>query len=1085
MKKILIFMFMIILLVGTVSAWEFDNVYNYNSETQTITIDNAFGLPFIGSRIAEVKLNTPIKNRVGIGNDTKVFEFTINSSGSYKDALKLIEYFDIRKDMTSKEIKLDLKYKQDYNITVNDYKEVCIFNKNNQSNDCSKVINGNHQEERHRWIDYIGKDMLEGEITIAGFTNTREGDKIEFIPTWFGERMTEFAIWEANLDLGLEYYYKLDDLVGDMTESIFGIMNGTVGTNLTRIEGKINNSVNGTTFTGGYVDFQDLELEGIDTLSINSWIKSKGGTPTDSILRNGAETLSIALLQRDAGDMSCVINTAGGDRDCLGEVGLNDNNWHMITCVYNSTEIVIYKDGVVNTFCPQNGNINDNSGQDYWIMARAGDLENWNGAVDELGFWNRTISQTEITQLYNGGDGITYGYPISIVINSPEDFFNTTSSSIIFNYTVEDNSIISNHTIEFSNGSSITTINGTDNSTGLNLTLGGWADGIYTYNVTARNQENDFDIVSSTFTVDSNAPIVNITPPFGTLDYWKMGENLTINFTVSDTSLDSCWYSWNKGTRNVTVPCTDTNFTLNVTSILNNSATLYANDTAGNTNSIFRSWNYKIFEISKTYSSSTISGAIEEFKTNFTYNDSFTGISVLLNYNNTNYSMSTSDTGFTREYTKKLTIPSVETLTNKTLYFIFALSNVTGTFYINSEENNQTINSFLIDNCTTYTNTLLNFTMYDEDTLAEINGTIETNLNIYSYNTSNLVNSYNISFDHLTTGSSAICLANITQNYSLAYEIKFYGNDSIYYKKYKTSQRVTINNETLSQNLSLYNLKKTLGYPFKITVVGNLLSPTANRDLLVDVQKQYLAEDLFRSIESSVTDKEGKTIGHLIETSEVYNFIISYYGDTLGTFNNYKVQCTNPSLGQCAITLNLASAIAGIEDFEDYGNIEQVFLLDPATDILYQTFSSTDGESKIVNSLVIRADGYGNTTICNTTSSGTSGTLVCNIPVIYQNTSFFAQTFVDGNLIGSKYFSQGVNTDWKGANIYIGLLMVSSLALLFIGHPITLVIGSILGFTMPILLLFVGGASFATVMGSALYYIGAGIIILIILGRKR
>ena len=41
MKKIILFMFLIIFLVGTISAFEFDNVRNYDGETKTITIKNS------------------------------------------------------------------------------------------------------------------------------------------------------------------------------------------------------------------------------------------------------------------------------------------------------------------------------------------------------------------------------------------------------------------------------------------------------------------------------------------------------------------------------------------------------------------------------------------------------------------------------------------------------------------------------------------------------------------------------------------------------------------------------------------------------------------------------------------------------------------------------------------------------------------------------------------------------------------------------------------------------------------------------------------------------------------------------------
>ncbi|MCK9544864.1 MAG: hypothetical protein M0R03_22855, partial [Novosphingobium sp.] len=223
---------------------------------------------------------------------------------------------------------------------------------------------------------------------------------------------------------------------------------------------------------------------------------------------------------------------------------------------------------------------------------------------------------------------------------------------------------------------------------------------------------------------------------------------------------------------------------------------------------------------------------------------------------------------------------------------------------------------------------------------------------------------------------------------------------------------------------------------------------------------------------------------HLVPTSEIYNFIVSYNGEVLGTFNNYQVQCSNAPLGQCSITLNLAQATGTAPDFENYGDITQLFTLDNDAHILYHTFSSTDGETKKITSLVLKSDGYGNTTICNNSATGTSGTITCSIPPVYQNSTFIVQTFAEGDLIGSKFFSQGVDQEWYGVDTIIILLAFSSFVLLFIGHPITIVIGAIIGLLFPVILVSIAGLSFTTIIGSLLYWIAGGIVIMIVIRKK-
>jgi len=486
----------------------------------------------------------------------------------------------------------------------------------------------------------------------------------------------------------------------------------------------------------------------------------------------------------------------------------------------------------------------------------------------------------------------------------------------------------------------------------------------------------------------------------------------------------------------------------------------------------------------RNYTSPILSGQINQIGINLTYNNSqFSGINVILNYNSTNYTMSTSDSGNTKLFNYNLTIPSVLVQTNKTFNFIILLSNSTGTYEYQTSSSNQTINPFLIDNCTGYTKEILSLLMKDEQTLTDMDGTIEIGINFYTFGTTNLVSVYNGSLNHTAGIPSKICVQNLSTDYTLNYQIRYYGNDT-YYKKFRNIQNLTLANSTTLTNLTLYNLLTASGYPFKITIVGNLLSSTGNSNLLVDIQKQYLPFNQFLSVEAPVTDTSGIATGYLIQNSEVYTFIISYNGHILGIFNNYRVQCDNTGINQCNIILNLGQSTASRPDFENYGGISLVYLYQNSTKIVYETFTATDSQSHTVQSLVLRTDNYGNTTICNNTATGTSGTMMCQLPSIYQDTNFYIQTISDGELIATKFFGQGATPEWYGADIFIILLMFSSIVMLCLANPVMIIIGSILGLISPILLIWVTGASLVAILGSIAFYIGAGVVLLLILKNK-
>ena len=100
----------------------------------------------------------------------------------------------------------------------------------------------------------------------------------------------------------------------------------------------------------------------------------------------------------------------------------------------------------------------------------------------------------------------------------------------------------------------------------------------------------------------------------------------------------------------------------------------------------------------------------------------------------------------------------------------------------------------------------------------------------------------------------------------------------------------------------------SIGSPRVIVGDANFRELPEYSNLLIDIQRKYLPLDQSISIESSVTNYDGDSVGHLIQNSEIYSFIVSYYGTILGTFNDYRVQCQNEALRQCTITLNLVSS---------------------------------------------------------------------------------------------------------------------------------------------------------------------------------
>jgi len=220
-----------------------------------------------------------------------------------------------------------------------------------------------------------------------------------------------------------------------------------------------------------------------------------------------------------------------------------------------------------------------------------------------------------------------------------------------------------------------------------------------------------------TFTTDTINPNLTITYP-NVIDYHHMGENLSLNWTVNDTNLDSCWYNWD-GT-NVSISCTNNQTYLNTTDGSNTNITFYANDSYGNLNSTFHSWSYKIFENSRTFTESLFETEAETYSINVTANSSLTGIKLV--YNETPITMTNQGDGL---WTYSRDVP--EGTGNFSLYFNFTYA----TDYIISSNDSQEVNLTYFEQTNVVGNIFLNISFKDENSLTYINASIPYSLFTY------------------------------------------------------------------------------------------------------------------------------------------------------------------------------------------------------------------------------------------------------------------------------------------------------------------------------------------------------------------
>mgnify|MGYP003145840146 CR=1 FL=1 len=278
MKKLFLVMFYVILLVGTVSAAEFDNIKSYSDITRTVEVRNSvFGIPFLQlDKVAEMQLMTPTYNKIWGTGYQRVAEIRIDNEGAYDQPLKLIEAFKGNAD-GEKILNPGFSYKYLTYVEkdVPTYEVVC------DKGVCTDNQVGTHKYQTEEWVDFNEKTELpKGEIVIGIYYNdVKEGEVVEWIPTFYGVRIQEWAAF-VGASRG-EYHISTEDgnaLTTTTGSNAQSFLIGSVGTNV---------SLN---LSGFSIKVQ--HISGGNTFNVSLYSANASGAPNAVLVSN--TTLNIS-----------------------------------------------------------------------------------------------------------------------------------------------------------------------------------------------------------------------------------------------------------------------------------------------------------------------------------------------------------------------------------------------------------------------------------------------------------------------------------------------------------------------------------------------------------------------------------------------------------------------------------------------------------------------------------------------------------------------------------------------------------------------------------------------------------------------
>lgn len=1035
-RKLILILFCIMLgslMIPLASAetFTFDNVLNYKDNDMTVDIISILSLKKLGT--IELKSHNSIDEikKVGAGNQV-VMWYDFEDWNFYENGLGEVQF----KDMSTKQ-----EIQKEYSFVYWGEKERNVYG----NGKCSLNINGTEicenvvvgKEIYNDWLPLNLKDIPEGKTRIGLMTYVEIGDYIDAVWTIAGKKVKRHASWTAALNTGLVAYYTLNDTAGETIDST-GNYNGIIAGGLERgVTGKINLSyrldgVDSYMTTSLLPDMADVDvmttcawvnftntnankaIYGIDWWTDEAWFWWFSGTTLNWVIRNGAEAQVNAPM------------TTGV---------INDGSWHFICGRANSTHIILNVDNVLENVVAYDGAISPTTAN-FTIGGFLGTAVYYTGNVDEVAIWNRSLTDAEITQLWNGGTGITYTTEFgNIVIDllSPEDDANLTDNTptLSSNVTVDDILGIENVTINVYNvsGNIFTETNTSKTPFVYNFTTTELIDGSYKWNLTAYgNDSNAYTSATYDFTIDILYPQINITVPTQNqnFNYLLYGNNITLNVTITDARLHTCWYEYNL--TNKTFSCTTgVEAEINLTITNETTAIVWANDSSEKLNSSSVSWTFDLFDFNEnSYSTSAIESSVNVFSNKFQTKDSLT--SSYLEYNNTNYSASaTSQAEKIYLISYSPTAPTVGLDTN--ISWNFWVNNV------NSTKHNQTVINLLGDDCTTYPHHFLNFTLFDEEnpTIKLVNTTIKYAFDFYNLEGTSKILEVN---GTSSTNPFGVCF-NTTINdtiLTLTGSVQFYANTSTtnYVIRYYNFLNYTITNETIPVNTSLYDINSSKTLPFLLTFRDETLALAPS--VLVHVDKEYLETNDFKTVEIPITDTNGQAILNLVRNTAVYNFImLNSSRMVVASFTNVVAFCQDYTIGSCSIDLSASSVGDSTYNYDEDVGISYILSYSNSSKLVSLTFSSINSSNQDVEIIVLSENQFENQTICSNTLTAASGTVSCDVSSALDTNQFlFVEVYSNDELISTEIVNANLSLPSKGGIFGINGFFLAFLFMLFL-----------------------------------------------------
>ncbi|MGV8142900.1 MAG: LamG-like jellyroll fold domain-containing protein [Candidatus Pacearchaeota archaeon] len=313
--------------------------------------------------------------------------------------------------------------------------------------------------------------------------------------------------------------------------------------------GKFNTSFDFETSIGSNGEFVNFsraaQYNFTNQITIEAWVNPESFSNSPTIIDKDPSAFSLYFTSA-----STKLRADIGATQITGDRSFIANNWYHVVLTYNGSQVRLYSTGdLAGSPLAKTGLIA--IGTRDLIVGSGWSGSNplgfpFDGLIDEIAIYNRSLNAQEIKDHYLRGV-----LRLNLSVRSCDDSVCAGESfSHVNSSSTQTISEISNRYFQYKG--EFTTENESDSPKLYNVTVG--------------------------YVSANNPPSVNLTYPFNNTNYSTIQTHL--NYTVTDTDLDSCWYTLDNGVINSSVSCG-----VNVTGLTSAQGTnnwrVYANDSTG------------------------------------------------------------------------------------------------------------------------------------------------------------------------------------------------------------------------------------------------------------------------------------------------------------------------------------------------------------------------------------------------------------------------------------------------------------------------------------------------------------------------